>query len=200
MGTYANFINDPYLIEFTIELEKKDACFAPGDSMIGRVVLKAKQNIEAESLKIHFYGSAKLKSKMKSGENSAIYLNHQLDASTKCQSIEADNTVFVQFEEKLSSTLLTSIESKNSSVLYTIRAQMAYKTEENELKIINAVKGFTIVETFDLNVLPFRYFEPPSHNLVKKVDKVAAVLQQVIIISGGGDGEDKDVMLQLLHL
>lgn len=36
------------------------------------------------------------------------------------------------------------------------------------MKIVNAVKGFTIIETFDLNVLPYRYFEPPSHHLAKK--------------------------------
>ncbi|KAE9555344.1 hypothetical protein FO519_001426 [Halicephalobus sp. NKZ332] len=168
MATYSNFVNDPHLHEFAIELEKKDGCYGPEEMVVGRVVLKSKQNIEAETLRIEFFGGAKLKTKTKNSSNALIYLNHQLEAISETQEVYADKVVFVQFEEKLPPDLITSFESKNASVLYTIRTQMRFKTEENESRIITATKGITIVEKFDLNVLPRKYFEPPNHHLTKK--------------------------------
>ena len=47
-------------------MEKRDGCFSPGEKIVGRVVLKSKQNIEAETLKIEFFGAARLKMKTKS--------------------------------------------------------------------------------------------------------------------------------------
>lgn len=39
---------------------------------------------------------------------------------------------------------------------------------------MNAVRGITIVENFDLNLLPCtQYFEPNQHNLVRKFGRIS---------------------------
>lgn len=149
-------------------MNKKDSCYEPGETVTGHVILKSKQNIEVDSLKIEFYGGAKVKIKTKSENNVVIYLNHQLESITDSQQIPSEKVVVVQFEEPLPTDLITSLESKNASVLYTVRAQLKFKSEENEMRTVAALKGFSVVEKFDLNLLPRKYFEPPNHHLTKK--------------------------------
>jgi len=72
------------------------------------------------------------------------------------------------FQKGLKRDLYTSMVSKNASVLYTVRASCVYRTREGEVKCINAVRGFSIVETLSLNHLPSTHFEPAAHHLVKK--------------------------------
>uniref|UniRef100_A0AC34Q5E8 Arrestin C-terminal-like domain-containing protein n=1 Tax=Panagrolaimus sp. JU765 TaxID=591449 RepID=A0AC34Q5E8_9BILA len=237
MATFSNFVNDPHLNDFSIELDKKDSCYNPGDLIVGKVVLRSKQDIEVGSLKFIFFGAAKFKTKNKSNENYGIYLNNQMESITETQKVEAEKTINVQFEQKLPNNAVTSLESKNASVLYIVKAQMRFKTEENVTRIVTSLKGLTVVEKFDLNVLSRQYFEPPNYNLTKKfglfsctgghikltftvcrsafvcgenisiegrienktdrrVDKVAAVLQQVIIVTGSGvDGEESETSI-----
>ena len=99
----------------------------------------------------------------------------------------------------LPTNLRTSIETKNASIVYMIRCALTYKTFgnifcvnpcryilENETNKLHFVRGITVVEKFDIGLLPqevyFRfihfllmnivyfvqYFQPNPHNLLKK--------------------------------
>lgn len=91
----------------------------------------------------------------------------------------------------LPSTLRTSVETKNASIAYALRCCLIYKNSgkylvykyfvkrrsnpkttfislDNETNELHFVRGITIVEKFDIGVLPPEYFHPTPHNLVKK--------------------------------
>ncbi|KAI1722612.1 arrestin domain-containing protein 4 [Ditylenchus destructor] len=243
--------NTSSMSEFVIEFEEAtDGCYRPGQTITGAVVVSVSASsaaIEIISLKIRFYGSARVKCKSAKAidpKHELIYMDEEIDLleSKDRQQVESNQEQLFPFEKKLRSEgLCTSIESKSASILYTCRASCRYRTQENEIKTVNAVRGITIVENFDLNLLPCnQYFEPNQHNLVRKfglfsctgghirlnfsicrsafvcgeniiiegrienktdrrVDKVAAVLQQVIVVYGDSN-QSKDNETNLLDV
>uniref|UniRef100_A0A914DHB8 Arrestin C-terminal-like domain-containing protein n=1 Tax=Acrobeloides nanus TaxID=290746 RepID=A0A914DHB8_9BILA len=229
-----------HIQEFSIELEKKDGCFNPGDLVSGRIVVKARQNIELEQVTVLLYGSAKPKGRVRTADSSTsntelIYIHKILRLLSSSQNLNSNVEEYLAFEESLPLEIPTSVESKSASILYLIKAQLVFKTEENETKTVTAIRGITIVEPFDLNILPPRYFEPPTYHLAKKfglfsctggsikltfticrlafvcgenisiegrienktdrrVDKVAAVLQQVIMVMSEDESSEANIL------
>lgn len=92
-------------------------------------------------------------------------------------------TDLLPFQKGLKRDLYTSMVSKSASVLYTVRASCVYRTREGEVKRINAVRGFSIVEALSLNHLPTTHFEPAAHHLVKKFGKLGGINDPSHIIS-----------------
>ncbi|KAI1708923.1 ARRestin Domain protein [Ditylenchus destructor] len=216
--------NTSSMSEFVIEFEEMtDGCYRPGQTITGAVVVSVSASsaaIEIISLKIRFCGSARVKCKAKAidPKHELIYMDEEIDLleSKGQQQVESNEEQLFPFEKKL-------------------------RSEENEIKTVNAVRGITIVENFDLNLLPCtQYFEPNQHNLVRKfglfsctgghirlnfsicrsafvcgeniiiegrienktdrrVDKVAAVLQQVIVVYGDSN-QSKDNETNLLDV
>uniref|UniRef100_A0A7E4V2C3 Arrestin_C domain-containing protein n=1 Tax=Panagrellus redivivus TaxID=6233 RepID=A0A7E4V2C3_PANRE len=162
MSMFANLVNNAQLHEFNIELEKRDACYFPGSNVSGRLVLRAKVPLEVEKVKVMINGIARLKIKSKLTKSGIECVNTNTDL------INSVETVAPEKAEQLPDDIVTSVEAKSISALYTVRAEITFRTEENETKKFCAVKGFTVVEPFDLNGLPVCYFEPAVHVLSKK--------------------------------
>uniref|UniRef100_A0A914GSA5 Arrestin-like N-terminal domain-containing protein n=1 Tax=Globodera rostochiensis TaxID=31243 RepID=A0A914GSA5_GLORO len=236
------------LRQLTIELEEGDVCFAPGDVISGYIVIgvsqpangapppygaddgMAEQNqLEMIELKLRMHGTAKVKGRHKGNpakELTDVALDllgvGELRQCPDARQIQPGSEKLVKFELQLPAAgLCTSLESKSASVLYTLRVALVYRNFDNEIRRVNAVRGFTVVERFDLALLPDSYFEPTAHHLVKKfglfsctggqlrlnfsiwrlenrtdrrVDKVAAVLQQVVVVHGSSKTDDLNLL------
>ncbi|KAL7075545.1 hypothetical protein ACQ4LE_005022 [Meloidogyne hapla] len=131
--------------------------------------------------------------------------------------------------------LLTSLESKSVSVLYTVQLELLYKNNKNEEELkAKTICGFTVVDCFDLARMPRFYFQPYVQHIVKKfglfsctggqirlhfsinrvafvggeniviegkidnrtdrrVDKVAAKLQQLVVINSENQNKNSDL-------
>ncbi|KAI3413919.1 hypothetical protein GPALN_011393 [Globodera pallida] len=204
----------------------------------------AEQNqLEMIELKLRMHGAAKVKGRHKGNpakELTDVALDlmdiGELKQCPDARQIQPGSEKLVKFELQLPSAgLCTSLESKSASVLYTLRVALVYRNFDNEIRRVNAVRGFTVVERFDLALLPDNYFEPTAHHLVKKfglfsctggqlrlnfsicrsafvcgeniiiegrlenrtdrrVDKVAAVLQQVVVVHGSSKTDDLNLL------
>ncbi|KAL3123634.1 hypothetical protein niasHT_005662 [Heterodera trifolii] len=252
------------LRQLAIELEEGDVCFAPGDVISGYIVIGVSQptngapppygaddgmteqnQLEMVELKLRMHGGAKVKGRHKgnsaketllTGEELNLMEMGELKQCPDTRLIQPGSEKLIKFEIKLPPVgLCTSLESKSASVLYTLRVAFVYRNIDNEIRQVNAVRGFTVVERFDLTLLPECYFAPTTHHLVKKfglfsctggqlrlnfsicrsafvcgeniiiegrlenktdrrVDKVAAVLQQVVVVHGNSQTGDLNLL------
>uniref|UniRef100_A0A914MGA2 Arrestin C-terminal-like domain-containing protein n=1 Tax=Meloidogyne incognita TaxID=6306 RepID=A0A914MGA2_MELIC len=84
--------------------------------------------------------------------------------------VRAGEVKTLKFEIRLPQRgLVTSLESKSVSVLYTIQLELMYRNNKSDEEIkAKTICGFTLVDCFDLARMPKFYFLPHVQNIVKK--------------------------------
>uniref|UniRef100_A0A915DAA8 Arrestin C-terminal-like domain-containing protein n=1 Tax=Ditylenchus dipsaci TaxID=166011 RepID=A0A915DAA8_9BILA len=203
-------INDSHptssLSEFSIELDDaSDGCYRPGQTINGNVVVGMSSTsapIEIVLLKLRFCGRARIKGKVKGIDPNSeqIYLKDDLELvsqSSQPITIGANKHELFRFQKKLKKELYTSVESKSASIVYCIRAYCTYRTQ--------GILGGQIKLNFSLSRSAFVCGENITiegrieNKTDRRVDKVAAVLQQVIVIYGD-ENHLKDSELNLLDV
>ncbi|VDN57072.1 unnamed protein product [Dracunculus medinensis] len=121
-------------------MKKESECFCPGENIIGHIEIKMVPKIEIYQLHYLIIGTGNFNNSLK---------------------------------EELPCWLPTSIETRRFSVRYLIKASLVYQSvnkdegETSQGKLV-ALRGFTIIESLDLNLLSSAFFKSQAIQNVKK--------------------------------
>ncbi|CAB3411650.1 unnamed protein product [Caenorhabditis bovis] len=154
------------LTEFTIELSKSDAVYTWNEHVKGRLIIKIVEgsSIEISSLRILIHGYGKVNCKGKKDEllqENATYMKKFSQVANNNFIISTKEYSF-PIEEVLPDQLPTSIYSPKGYNQYLIQCTMEYKTSNGNPSIVKAVRGITVIEPLDLNLVCRHFFEPKN--------------------------------------
>ncbi|CAJ0576241.1 unnamed protein product, partial [Mesorhabditis spiculigera] len=146
------------LTDFCIEFQKPEPCYVWGDSIKGKVIMKTQPQTQLDviSVKLLICGFNKHKARQKE----RYILNGPVTYY--------DGKKEIPFQETLPPDLATSVETKIGAIAYYLKATLLYKSKDGYDTNVHAVRGFTVIEDCDLNLMPKIWFEERSQVVHRK--------------------------------
>ncbi|CAJ0576293.1 unnamed protein product, partial [Mesorhabditis spiculigera] len=157
------------LTDFCIEFQKPEPCYVWGDSIKGKVIMKTQPQTQLDviSVKLLICGFNKHKARQKGPHTENAFMKKEryiLNGPVTYY----DGKKEIPFQETLPPDLATSVETKIGAIAYYLKATLLYKSKDGYDTNVHAVRGFTVIEDCDLNLMPKIWFEERSQVVHRK--------------------------------
>ncbi|CAJ0928203.1 unnamed protein product, partial [Mesorhabditis belari] len=194
LNTPSTSSTESLISEFTIEFSKADPCYSWGEVIHGKLSMKCPPSTQLDvvSVKLQIAGYTRFKGKQRSIKEENYFLKKERNLLSGPVTYY-DGKKEIPFQETLPPDLPTSVETKVGRIGYYLKTTLVYKNKDGSDTTIHAVRGFSMIEDVDLNVLPKQYFEERNQIVHQKFGlfsctgglvRLAIILERSAFVSG----------------